>query len=114
MMVTVSVAPAMAKDNDNDNQLDRKILHELRHDDFSCFGCGFNRFNHRFDDDFECCDDEDLLFTGFSPFLAGVPDIDVDTKNVPNNSNLQGDCFVTDVDVNGDGFINDLDVLCFV
>lgn len=115
MMVTVSVAPAMAKDNNkNDNRLDKKILRELRHDDFDCFGCGFNRFNHRFDHDFECCDDEDLVFTGFSPFLAGVPDVDVDTENVPNNSNLQGDCVVTDID--GNGFIDDweIEITCFV
>jgi len=58
MMVTISVAPAMAKGNNND----RQTRHEIRNDDndFGCFGCGFNRFDHRFDNDFECCDDGDF------------------------------------------------------
>jgi hypothetical protein len=118
MMVTISVAPAMAKDNNNDNNDNNNNRHDNnffdRHDDFGCFGCGFNRFNDRFDDDFECCDDSDLVFTGFSPFLAGVPDIDVDTENVANNSNLEGECFVTDID--GNGFIDqwEIDITCFV
>jgi hypothetical protein len=114
MMVTISVAPAMAKDNHNGTNNNDSRLDRNDDNDFGCFGCGFNRFNDRFDDDFECCDDSDLVFTGFSPFLAGVPDIDVDTENVANNSNLEGECFVTDID--GNGFIDqwEIDITCFV
>ena len=42
MMVTISVAPALANDDNDDHllrrdiQLDRQILHELRTDDFGC------------------------------------------------------------------------------
>jgi hypothetical protein len=110
MMVTISVAPAMAKDNNNGD--DNNFFD--RHDDFGCFGCGFNRFDHESNDDFECCDDEDFDVNDFSPFLAAVPDIDVDTENVANNSNLEGECFVTDID--GNGFIDqwEIDITCFV
>ena len=67
MMVTISVAPALANDDRDDHllrrdiQLDRQILHELRNDDLGC--CGFNRFDHEV-----CCDD--LAFIS-SPFAFG-------------------------------------------
>jgi hypothetical protein len=109
MMVALS-APAMADNNgdnnrhdndrnDNNNNCCNNFLD--RHDDFGVF----NDFSN---------DDEEDFFTDVSPFFLGADDVDVDFDNVGNNNDLEGECVVTDVDINGDGFINDADITCFV
>ena len=76
MMVTISVAPALANDNNDNNNnnqverrdanLDRALLHELRTDDNN-FGCCDN--NLGFNDEFNnnCCDFQHDNF-GFDSF----------------------------------------------
>ena len=113
-------APAMADDGRHNKDNDRHDRHDHgfrffdhnRSFDNDC--CGDH---HLFDND--CCDDhdlfdvDDLVFTGFSPFVF-APEIDVDTEEVGNNNDLEGECFVTDID--GDGFIDDweVEITCFV
>ena len=102
-------APAMADDGRHNKDNDRHDRHDH----------GFRFFDHNRSFDNDCCDDhelfdvDDLVFTGFSPFVF-APEIDVDTEEVGNNNDLEGECFVTDID--GDGFIDDweVEITCFV
>ena len=102
-------APAMADDGRHNKDNDRNDRHDH----------GFRFFDHNRSFDNDCCDDhelfdvDDLVFTGFSPFVF-APEIDVDTEEVGNNNDLEGECFVTDID--GDGFIDDweVEITCFV
>ena len=102
-------APAIADDGRHNKDNDRHDRHDH----------GFRFFDHNRSFDNDCCDDhelfdvDDLVFTGFSPFVF-APEIDVDTEEVGNNNDLEGECFVTDID--GDGFIDDweVEITCFV
>ena len=102
-------APAMADDGRHNKDNDRHDRHDH----------GFRFFDHNRSFDNDCCDDhelfdvDDLVFTGFSPFVF-APKIDVDTEEVGNNNDLEGECFVTDID--GNGFIDDweVEITCFV
>ena len=72
----------------------------------------------RFDNDFffieEDFDDEEFD-EFFFPFFAEV-DVDVDEENVGPRNDNEGECIVTEVDWDLDGFIADweIDVTCFV
>ena len=102
-------APAMADDGRHNKDNDRHDRHDH----------GFRFFDHNRSFDNDCCDDhelfdvDDLVFTGFSPFVF-APEIDVDIEEVGNKNNLEGECFVTDID--GNGFIDDweVEITCFV
>jgi hypothetical protein len=89
-----------------------------------------NRFEHRFDVDavncdgdvfvdrgeFDFNDNEDFFFDDDEDFFLNPFEVDVDTEEVNEDSDLEGECFVTDIDWDEDGFISDweIEVTCFV
>jgi len=90
-----------------------------------------NRFEHRFDVDavncdgdvfvdrgeFDFNDNEDFFFDDNEDFFFLNPfEVDVDTEEVKEDSDLEGECFVTEIDWDEDGFISDweIEVTCFV
>lgn len=90
-----------------------------------------NRFEHRFDVDavncdgdvfvdrgeFDFNDNEDFFFDDNEDFFFLNPfEVDVDTEEVNEDSDLEGECFVTEIDWDEDGFISDweIEVTCFV
>ena len=108
-MLTLQAGPAMA-------------------DDLDCRDA--NRFEHRFDVDavncdgdvyvdrgeFDFNDNEDFFFDDNEDFLLNPFEVDVDTEEVNEDSDLEGECFVTEIDWDEDGFISDweIEVTCFV
>ena len=98
-------------------------------DDLDCRDA--NRFEHRFDvdavncdgdvfvdrDEFDFNDNEDFFFDDDEDFFFLNPfEVDVDTEEVNEDSDLEGECFVTEIDWDEDGFISDweIEVTCFV
>lgn len=97
-------------------------------DDLDCRDA--NRFEHRFDVDavncdgdvfvdrgeFDFKDNEGFFFDDNEDFFLNPFEVDVDTEEVNEESDLEGECFVTEIDGNEDGFISDLEVevTCFV
>ena len=89
-------------------------------DDLDCRDA--NRFEHRFDVDavncdgdvfvdrgeFDFNDDEDFFFDHNEDF-GFARDVDVDFEEVSDDSDLEDECFLTDIE--GDG---DLEFTCFV
>ena len=89
-----------------------------------------NRFEHRFDvdavncdgdvfvdrDEFDFYDNEDFFFDDNEDFFLNPFEVDVDTEEVNEDSDLEGECFVTEIDWDEDGFISDweIEVTCFV
>ena len=89
-----------------------------------------NRFEHRFDVDavncdgdvfvdrgeFDFNDNEDFFFDDNEDFFLNPFEVDVDTEEVNEDSDLEGECFVTEIDWDEDGFISDweIEVTCFV
>ena len=90
-----------------------------------------NRFEHRFDVDavncdgdvfvdrceFDFNDNEDFFFDDNEDFFFLNPfEVDVDTEEVNEDSDLEGECFVTEIDWDEDGLISDweIEVTCFV
>ena len=89
-----------------------------------------NRFEHRFDvdavncdgdvfvdrDEFDFNDNEDFFFDYNEDFFLNPFEVDVDTEEVNEDSDLEGECFVTEIDWDEDGFISDweIEVTCFV
>ena len=108
-MLTLQAGPAMA-------------------DDLDCRDA--NRFEHRFDVDavncdgdvyvdrgeFDFNDNEDFFFDNNEDFFLNPFEVDVDTEEVNEDSDLEGECFVTEIDWDEDGFISDweIEVTCFV
>jgi hypothetical protein len=108
-MLTLQAGPAMA-------------------DDLDCRDA--NRFEHRFDVDavncdgdvyvdrgeFDFNDNEDFFFDDNEDFFLNPFEVDVDTEEVNEDSDLEGECFVTEIDWDEDGFISDweIEVTCFV
>ena len=97
-------------------------------DDLDCRDA--NRFEHRFDVDAVNCDgdvyvdrgefafndNEDFFFDDNEDFFLNPFEVDVDTEEVNEDSDLEGECFVTEIDWDEDGFISDweIEVTCFV
>ena len=97
-------------------------------DDLDCRDA--NRFEHRFDVDavncdgdvyvdrgeFDFNDNEDFFFDNNEDFFLNPFEVDVDTEEVNEDSDLEGECFVTEIDWDEDGFISDweIEVTCFV
>ncbi len=89
-----------------------------------------NRFEHRFDVDavncdgdvfvdrgeFDFNDNEDFFFDDNEDLFLNPFEVDVDTEEVNEDSDLEGECFVTEIDWDEDGFISDweIEVTCFV
>ncbi len=89
-----------------------------------------NRFEHRFDVDavncngdvfvdrgeFDFNDNEDFFFDDNEDFFLNPFELDVDTEELNEDSDLEGECFVTEIDWDEDGFISDweIEVTCFV
>ena len=108
-MLTLQAGPAMA-------------------DDLDCRDA--NRFEHRFDVDavncdgdvfvdrgeFDFNDNEDFFFDDNEDFFLNPFEVDVDTEEVNEDSDLEGECFVTEIDWDEDGLISDweIEVTCFV
>jgi hypothetical protein len=92
MMLTMSVAPALANDNNNNNNnqverrdanLDRALLHELRTFDNNDGCCdGFNGFNDR------CCDGFNTFNDGFGCFGCEFDDVDSSCPFWDDNTGL--------------------------
>ena len=81
------------------------------------------RFEHRFDVDAVNCDGDVFVDRGefdFNDnedfFFLNPFEVDVDTEEVNEDSDLEGECFVTEIDWDEDGFISDweIEVTCFV
>ena len=97
-------------------------------DDLDCRNA--NRFEHRFDVDavncdgdvyvdrgeFDFNDNEDFFFDDNEDLFLNPFEVDVDTEEVNEDSDLEGECFVTEIDWDEDGFISDweIEVTCFV
>jgi len=98
-VLMMAAAPALARDNYHNRHNDKNNNFFDRHHDF-------NDFDHN-------GDHNDVVFTGISPFLV-APEVDVDVEEVGKNNDLEGECFVTDID--GNGSIDDWEVelTCFV
>jgi hypothetical protein len=96
-VLVMAAAPAIARDNHNNNR------HNDKNNNF------FDR-HHDFDHN---GDHNDFFFTGISP-VSDFEDVDVDVEEVGNNNDLEGECFVTDID--GNGSIDDweVEITCFV
>ncbi len=89
-----------------------------------------NRFEHRFDVDAVNCDgdvfvdrneldfdhNEVFFVDDNEDFFLEPFEVDVDTEEVNEDSDLEGECFVTEIDWDEDGFISDweIEVTCFV
>ena len=97
-------------------------------DDLDCRDA--NRFEHRFDVDavncdgdvyvdrgeFDFNDNEDFFFDDNEDFFLNPFEVDVDTEEVNEDSDLEGECVVTEIDWDEDGLISDweIEVTCFV
>jgi hypothetical protein len=109
-MLTLQAGPAMADDLDCRDA--NRFEHRFDVDAVNCDGDVFvdrGEFDFNDNEDFFFDDNEDFFF--LNPF-----EVDVDTEEVNEDSDLEGECFVTEIDWDEDGFISDweIEVTCFV
>ena len=104
--LALQAGPAFADDLDcrDANQFER------RHD-VDAVNCRGDVFVDRSDVDFFDIDHDigDLEFLDFDDHFGFASDVDVDFEEVPEDSDLEDECFLTDIE--GDG---DLEFTCFV
>ena len=110
--------PVMADDLDCRDA--NRFEHRFDVDAVNCDGDVFvdrGEFDFNDDEDFFFDDNEDFFFDANEDFFFSNPfEVDVDTEEVAEDSDLEGECFVTEIDWDGDGFISDgeIEVTCFV
>ena len=104
--LVVTAGPAMADHtNRHENRQDRWEERQDRWED---------RWEEREDRWEDLWDNDGLIFTGFSPFGLFAPEIDVNTEEVGENNDWEGECFVTDIDSNGSIDDWEVEITCYV